>query len=45
MFDKITKRGISWKLREREQSFLCMTRGPDLIHIPIKLQEDILNGY
>ena len=28
-----------------KQSFLCGTRRPDLIHIPIKLHEDILNDY
>ena len=41
----IYKRGITWKLRKVDQSFLCMTCCPDLIHIPIKLHEDILNGY
>ena len=43
--EKINKRGITWKLRKREQSFLCATCRPDLIHIPIKLHEDILNSY
>ena len=31
---KINQRGITWKLRKGEQSFLCVTRCPDLIHIP-----------
>ena len=45
MFGKINQKGITWKLRKREQSFLCVTYRPDLIHIPLKLHEDILNGY
>ena len=46
MFEKkINQRDITWKLRKGEQSFLCMTCCPDLIHIPIKLHEDILNGF
>ena len=28
-----------------EQSFFCATRRSDLIHIPLKLQEDIPNTY
>ena len=43
--EKINQRDITWKLRESEQSFLCATRRPDLIHIPLKLHEDILNGH
>ena len=44
--EKINQRGIPWKLiRKGKQSFLCLTHHPDLIHIPIKLHEDILNGY
>ena len=39
------QRGITWKLRKREQPFLYATHHPDLIHIPIKLHEDILNCY
>ena len=39
------QRGITGKLRKGEQSFLCLTCGLDLIHIPIKLQEDISNSY
>ena len=31
--------------RSGEQSFLYATHRPDLIHIPIKLHEDIPNGY
>ena len=42
MFGKINQRGIAWKIRKGEQSFLCRT---DLIHIPVKLHEDIPNGY
>ena len=42
---KINERGITWKLRKRKQSFLCMTRRRDQIHILIKLHEDIPNGY
>ena len=45
MFGKISQRGITWKLRKGEQSFLCVTLLRDLIHIPIKLHEDIPNGY
>ena len=45
MFGKINQRGTAWKLRKGEQSFLCATRCPDLTQIPIKLHEDILNGY
>ena len=40
----INQRGITWKLRKREQSFLYGTCHPDLIHIPINFFEDILNG-
>ena len=32
--EKINQRRITWKLRKREQSFLCATCRPDLIHIP-----------
>ena len=42
---KNNQRGITQKLGKGEQSFLCMTRPPDLIHIPIQLHEDIPNGY
>ena len=45
MFGKNKQRGITGKLRKGGQSFLCATHRPDLIHIPIKLHEDILNGY
>ena len=45
MFGKINQRGITWKLRKGEQSFLHTTHHCDLIHIPIKLHEDIPNGY
>ena len=43
--EKINQRSITRKLRKGEQSFLCVTRPPDLIHIPRKLHEDILNCY
>ena len=45
ILEKINQRGIIWKLRKRGQSFLCVTRRPDLLHIVIKLHEDIPNGY
>ena len=45
MFGKMNQKDITWKIRMGEQSFLCMTHCPDLIHIPIKLHEDIPNGY
>ena len=45
MFGKINQRGITWKIREGEQSFLCPTHRRDPIHIPKKLHEDIANGY
>ena len=45
MFGQNNQRGITWKLRKEKQSFLCATRRRDLIHILIKLHEDILNGY
>ena len=44
VWKKINQRGKTWKLRKGEQSFLCATC-PNLIHIPTKLHEDILNGY
>ena len=43
ILEKNNQRGITWKLRKGEQSFLCMTHRHDLICIPIKLHEDILN--
>ena len=43
--EKINQRGITWKLRKGEQSFLCMTHRLDLIHIPMKLHENIPNSY
>ena len=45
MFGKNTQRGIIWKLRKGLKSFLCATHRHDLIHILIKLNEDIPNGY
>ena len=45
MFGKINQRNITWKIRKEEQSFLCKTHPRDLIHIPIKVHEDIPNGY
>ena len=38
---KNNQRVITWKLRKGEQSFLCVTHGRDLIHILLKLHEDI----
>ena len=37
--ENINQKGITWKLRKSEQSFLCVRHSPDLIHIPIKLPE------
>ena len=45
MFGKINQRGITWKIRKGEQSFLSGTHRRDLTHTPIKLHEDIPNGY
>ena len=45
MFGKNYRRGITQKLRKGEQSVLCPTRHPDLLHVPIKLHEVILNSY
>ena len=42
---KNKQRGITWKLRKGEQSSLCATSCPVPIHIPIKLHDDIFNGY
>ena len=44
-FEKIIQRGITWKLRKGEQSFLFETHRRGLIHIPMKLHKDILNSY
>ena len=40
-----SKRGITLKQRNGKQPLLYMTHCSDLILIPIKLHEDILNGY
>ena len=45
MFGKINQRGITWKIIKGEQSFLSVTCRRDLIHILMKLHEDIPNGY
>ena len=45
MFENINQRGITWKIREGGQSFLCATYHRYLIHIPVKLYEVIPNGY
>ena len=39
------QRSITKNLRKGEQSFLCMTCLFDLTYIPMKMHEDILNGY
>ena len=44
MFGKINQ-SITWKIRKQGQSFLCMTHRLNLIHIPVKLHENIPNGY
>ena len=38
------QRGITWKLRKGEQLFLRATHRLNLIHIPIKLHEDIMHS-
>ena len=43
MFGKNKQKGITWKIRKEEQSLFCATHRRDLIHIPIKLHEDIPN--
>ena len=45
IFGKNNQRGITWEIRKGDQSFLCVTHHGDLIRIPIKLHEDIPNGY
>ena len=45
ILEKINQRGITWKKRKGEQSLLCTTHRHDLIHIPVKLHEDIPNSY
>ena len=42
---KNNQRGITLKLGKGEQSFLCATHKRDLINIPIKLHDDIPDGY
>ena len=39
------QRSITQKLRKGEQSSLYMTHRLDLIHIPIKLHEDMATNY
>ena len=39
--EKNNQRGLNLKLGKGGQPFLCATRRPDLIHIPIKFHEDI----
>ena len=41
---KKSSKGHNLETKNGEQSFLCMTRHPDLTHIPIKLNEDIPNS-
>ena len=43
--EKLNQRGITWKLRKGEQSFSLATCCPNLIHIPIKLHENVLSRY
>ena len=43
--EKFSQRGKTWKLRKKEQSFLCATHRPNLIHISIKFHEDSSNDY
>ena len=43
--EKINQRGITRKLRKGKQLFLCLSCHLDLMHIPIKLHDDIPNGY
>ena len=42
---KNNQRGMTWKVREGEQSLLYVTHRHVLIHIPLKLYEDIPYGY
>ena len=44
MFGKKKGGGKTWRLK-KEQSFLCATCRPGLLHIPVKFHEDIPNGY
>ena len=43
MLGKINKRVMARKIRKGERPFLCTTQCVDLIHISIKVHEDILN--
>ena len=43
MFKRINQRSITWKIRTGEQR--GNNHRHDLINIPIKLHEDIFNGY
>ena len=45
VWGKNNQKGITQTVRKGEQSFLSTTQRLDLIHIPIKLHIDILNGY
>ena len=45
MFGKNNQKGMTWKLRKGEQTFLCATHCRDLIHILIKLHEDLPYSY
>ena len=45
MSGKINQMGITWIIRKGEHSFLCVTHRLDLIHVLIKLHDDIPNGY
>ena len=44
MFGKSNQRGITLAVRKGGQSSLSATGRPDLVHIRLKLHEDIPNG-
>ena len=44
LLKKNNQRGITWKLGKGEQLFLDVTHCLNLIHIPIKLHEVIMNS-
>ena len=45
MFGKKQSKGHNLETKKGGKSFLCTTCRHELIYIPIKLHEDILNGY
>ena len=45
MFGKSYSKLHNLETKKGEQSFLCATRRLDLIHIPIRLHDNMPNGY